>query len=517
MGDVADILGGARRPQLSEGEALLMDGGLKTGGGGGAGANKGKRKPAGMSREVFNLIGKEGMAPAVVSKKAVGLKDKREGTARTRWVFTTFRNSARKDQEKLDQAQQGQGGGVGEEEAKEGGASGATAAAAGQVFYHWVKAATDYPDYPFARFNVQTPPVEFTEEEYKSYLAAGDAAAAAAAAATGGATAAAWGKEETKVLLELCNRFDLRWPVIYDRFPEAVADATAAAAAAAKEGGKKGGAAGATAEATKPRSPQQSIEDLQARFYSVRKTLRLARQAAAAAAAAQGGVAPPQVMFQPGLDEDGDTFDHPYEKTRRAQLARLFRRSKEEELEVSREGEAGREGGRVCVVCVCVLGLITLMRRRGGPSWRVVQEELRGGVGVRRMWFCFCFSPFVIEFVVEVRNHPSLPPSLPPFLLTHRNSASGKSSKQSTPPSNVCENTPSSPSCGTPARPKPRPSPSPTLNSNNQGKHAPSPWSTKNTYPKLAPSRNQVILTCKVLVCRFRLHLLVYRRGCSKR
>jgi DNA methyltransferase 1-associated protein 1 len=338
MGDVADILGGARRPQLSEGEALLMDGGLKTGGGG-AGANKGKRKPAGMSREVFNLIGKEGMAPAVVSKKAVGLKDKREGTARTRWVFTTFRNSARKDQEKLDQMQQqGQGGGAGEEEAKEGGASGTTAAAAGQVFYHWVKAATDYPDYPFARFNVQTPPVEFTEEEYKAYLAQGDAAAAG-----GGGGATAWGKEETKVLLELCNRFDLRWPVIYDRFPEAVADA----AAAAKEGGKEGGAAEAPAGATpKAASPQRSIEDLQARFYSVRKTLRLARQAAAAAAAAQGGVAPPQVMFQPGLDEDGDTFDHPYEKTRRAQLARLFRRSKEEELEVKREGrEGGREGG----------------------------------------------------------------------------------------------------------------------------------------------------------------------------
>lgn len=329
MGDVADILGGARRPQLSEGEALLMDGGLKTGGGGGAGANKGKRKPAGMSREVFNLIGKEGMAPAVVSKKAVGLKDKREGLARTRWVFTTFRNSARKDQEKLDQLQQGQGG-VGEEEAQEGGANGATAAAAGQVFYHWVKAATDYPDYPFARFNVQMPPVEFTDEEYKAYLADGDAAAAAAATAGGAAGSAAWGKEETKVLLELCSRFDLRWPVIHDRFPEAVADA----AAAAKEGGKEGGAAGKTTEATKPPSHPRSIEDLQARFYSVRKTLRLARQAAAAAAAAQGGVAPPQVMFQPGLDEDGDTFDHIYEKTRRAQLTRLFRRSKEEELEV---------------------------------------------------------------------------------------------------------------------------------------------------------------------------------------
>ncbi|EKU20368.1 dna methyltransferase 1-associated protein 1, partial [Nannochloropsis gaditana CCMP526] len=214
MGDVADILGGARRPQVSERESLLMETGPKAGGTGGAGGNKGKRKPAGMSREVFNLIGKEGMAPVVVSKKAIGLKDKREGTARTRWIWTTFKNSARKDQDKPE---------GGEEEGKEGENSGTRK---GGIFYHWVKAATDYPDYPFARFNVQTPAVEFTDAEYKTCLAEGG-------------KGAGWSKEETRVLLELCQRFDLRWPIIYDRFPDAVAESVAGSPGGPREPAQK--------------------------------------------------------------------------------------------------------------------------------------------------------------------------------------------------------------------------------------------------------------------------------------
>lgn len=54
MGDVADILGGARRPPAPEGEALLMESGKSVASGGGGSK---KKKPAGMSREVFNLIG----------------------------------------------------------------------------------------------------------------------------------------------------------------------------------------------------------------------------------------------------------------------------------------------------------------------------------------------------------------------------------------------------------------------------------------------------------------------------
>lgn len=182
MADVADILGRAPRPTVSEGEALLAQqpsagsGAALVGGGGGAGGPK-KKKPAGMSREVFNLIGayacacvflvggrgwvcvvaprsffsgllmwrpalpktgKDGLAPVVVSKKAAGFKDKRDGAARTRWVWTDFKNSARPDD--------------------------------CRAFKHWVKASTDYPDYPFARFNVAKQAVAYSDEEYAAHL-----------------------------------------------------------------------------------------------------------------------------------------------------------------------------------------------------------------------------------------------------------------------------------------------------------------------------------------------------------
>ena len=35
----------------------------------------------------------------------------------------------------------------------------------GADFHHWVKAGVEYPDYPFARFNVHLDSVEYTEEE----------------------------------------------------------------------------------------------------------------------------------------------------------------------------------------------------------------------------------------------------------------------------------------------------------------------------------------------------------------
>lgn len=90
-----------------------------------------------------DTTGKDGLAPVVVSKKAAGFKDKRDGAARTRWVWTDFRNSARGDD--------------------------------CRAFKHWVKASTDYPDYPFARFNVAKQSVAYSEEEYAAHLTVGSA------------------------------------------------------------------------------------------------------------------------------------------------------------------------------------------------------------------------------------------------------------------------------------------------------------------------------------------------------
>lgn len=67
-----------------------------------------------------------------------------------------------------------------------------------------------------------------------------------------------WSREETDYLFELCERFDLRFTVIADRW-----DFTTAAAA---------GAAGAAV------STQRSVEDLKERYYSISRKLLMARE-----------------------------------------------------------------------------------------------------------------------------------------------------------------------------------------------------------------------------------------------
>ena len=46
-------------------------------------------------------------------------------------------------------------------------------------------------------------PDPYTDEEYDRHL-----------------THPAWDRAESALLFELCRRFDLRWPVIHDRFPK---------------------------------------------------------------------------------------------------------------------------------------------------------------------------------------------------------------------------------------------------------------------------------------------------------
>ena len=109
------------------------------------------------------------------------------------WVWRSFQSSARQDQIRL---------------------------------CHWVKASDDSSvDYPFARFNKKAALLTYTAEEYEKYL-----------------QSETWTKEETDHLFDLCGRFDLRFPVIADRF----------------EG-------------------EKSLEDMKDRFYSVSKTLIAAR------------------------------------------------------------------------------------------------------------------------------------------------------------------------------------------------------------------------------------------------
>ncbi|KFK37486.1 hypothetical protein AALP_AA4G263600 [Arabis alpina] len=128
------------------------------------------RKPDGISREVYALTG--GVAPLMPSIDVTQLKRRPVADEKVAWKWLPFTNSARKDDLQL---------------------------------YHWVRVVNDVPptgDYTFAKYNKSVEIVKYTDEEYENHL-----------------TDPVWTKEETDQLFELCERFDLRFTIIADRFP----------------------------------------------------------------------------------------------------------------------------------------------------------------------------------------------------------------------------------------------------------------------------------------------------------
>jgi DNA methyltransferase 1-associated protein 1 len=199
----------------------------------------------------------------------------------------------------------------------------------GAVFYHWVRAGVEYPDYPYSRFDVHLDPVAYTDEEYRRYLSNEN-----------------WTKGETDYLLDLARICELRWPVVHDRWLE---------------------------QQALPRK----VEDLQHRYYWVAAKLnqvRIAHEAsqevhslvsatpttlsaaddpakiaatenllieaaAARALATSDGSAQP-LMSNLGTGSTNKVFDLDAERERRAHADALWNRSKEdegEEMEIRNE------------------------------------------------------------------------------------------------------------------------------------------------------------------------------------
>ena len=200
------------------------------------------KKPVGMSREVFALLNqdvKEGNAPLTLAPSAgqpdALLKEKR--TRMVGWEFKEFHNGGRTD---------------------------------GLRLRHWGKNNDKSTEYTFARFNKSVKVLSYTDEEYSKHL-----------------TRPGWEKPETDELFDLCRRFDLRWPVIYDRF------------------------VGAKPNEARP------VEQLKERYYEVCKLLLLARAEEGEAEAAGH----PLVKFK---------FDPRSERERKAEFERLYHRSDQE-------------------------------------------------------------------------------------------------------------------------------------------------------------------------------------------
>ena len=192
----------------------------------------------------------------------------------------------------------------------------------GALFRHWVRDGIEYPDYPYARFDVHLDPVTYTVEEYNRFLQNDE-----------------WTKSETDKLMDLARVYELRWAVIHDRWCDSY--------------------------------PPRKIEELEHRYYSIAAALlqqRVAREAASEVAAlsssapvidpslpaeeqkaihdhylmetaAARALATAQPQHQPLManistgSSNKNSFDLAKERERRAHLEVIWHRTKEEELE----------------------------------------------------------------------------------------------------------------------------------------------------------------------------------------
>ncbi|KAK2456979.1 SWR1-complex protein [Trifolium repens] len=146
------------------------------------------------NQEVYALKG--GLAPLIPTVDLSLLNKRPPSNQKVIWQWLPFKNSARKDDLQL---------------------------------YHWqVQVLNGVPpteDYSFAKYNKSAEITRYTDEEYEKYLANPK-----------------WTKEETDQLFELCERFNLRFIVIADRFPSS-----------------------------------RTVEELKDRYYSVSRAILIAR------------------------------------------------------------------------------------------------------------------------------------------------------------------------------------------------------------------------------------------------
>jgi DNA methyltransferase 1-associated protein 1 len=242
MGDVADILGMAPKTVLSAAEeaARLMNDKVKV--------NNKVKKPKGMSREVFSLLskGKDSIIPAVQTNKITayaGLQKKRTSGVRGKWSWAPFKNSARTDALEI---------------------------------CHWVRSDINHSDYPYAKFNIKLDYVVYSDEEYEKLLDCDN-----------------WTRSETDHLMYICYQYDLRWPVIVDKYSNI---------------------------------PTRTIEELQARYYYVVSTIHNFRQPNQTDPTQQvaGGV------VVKSTNDNKSMFSFENERNRRYQLELNFRKGNED-------------------------------------------------------------------------------------------------------------------------------------------------------------------------------------------
>ncbi|KAI1105093.1 hypothetical protein F4804DRAFT_305107 [Jackrogersella minutella] len=191
----------------------------------------------GLAREVQNLGGDN---PIAIVPELSTFKKRRFQSRKpaARWELLPFRNSARDDQslhlrhwrkQTEDQArpQEGQGGENGTDE----------------------KAKSEQlEDSGFAKFNVQVDIPQYSDDQYNTNLKSEE-----------------WTKDETDYLFDLVRHFDLRWPLIWDRYEYQPKPSDEVMNGDGEDENDETKPNTAVIQASKART----LEDLKARYYEV--------------------------------------------------------------------------------------------------------------------------------------------------------------------------------------------------------------------------------------------------------
>lgn len=229
----------------------------------------------GLAREVQNLGGDN---PIAIVPEVSVFKKKRFGSRKpaSKWENRSFKNSAREDETLVLKHWRRKD----ESPAAPPGEERVVAQDSGVV-----------EDSTFAKYNVKVITPQYDDEQYQRHLQDHH-----------------WSKDETDYLVSLARDFDLRWPIIWDRYeyqPPAInLDPQAAQVAIDRP------------------APSRTLEDLKARYYTVAATMMKVRK-------------PPESMNQAefNLLELMQNFNPTQEKSRKQFAEAAFSRTKEEARE----------------------------------------------------------------------------------------------------------------------------------------------------------------------------------------
>lgn len=269
-------------------------------------------KVSGMRREVLGLGGDNPIA--IVPE--VSLFKKKRFTSRkpaAHWDLKPFRNSARNDDLVLRHWRR---------------KPDIVAAPAESIDGEDIeRKGEEMDDSTFAKFNVQVSLPKYNDEQYETSLKSDD-----------------WDKAETDYLMELCQDYDLRWPLIWDRYewlphmPRQPGEGEVWVAA--------------------PEPQPRSVEDLKARYYSVAAKMMAIQRPVHNMSQAEYSLHQLMTNFNPGQETNRKRFaettmarspeDRKEEENLLFELKRIMARSdklQEEKLELYARLDAPSSNG----------------------------------------------------------------------------------------------------------------------------------------------------------------------------